>query len=191
VEQIKEKLIDNFHRITLETYRIRESELLRIIVLIGMPIYGYLWLLIKLINHSIKIDSYWFVILTIACTILLAFGAVYLIVLSYNYRNLQYALSKIEKEYTIEKILPPEWNIINNIDKMKWLDFLPELYKCIFYFDIVVIIGIMILGVIGPLGVYKKDSIYYFLIFLGLEFFIIFFIYKKYFQKIKCRIKTL
>lgn len=153
-EQLKDtelQILAAYHKIILEAMRSREEAILKFLALFGLPITGYIWLLLNYENPAIRIVG-----AAIGTVVLLMFGACYVLTLSYNYRYLQVLTTRAERKLgaynpppykeqlsdIFKDIMPKEWDLtITKVEKWQLWNFglAPEMFKVMLWLSLFLI----------------------------------------------------
>ncbi|TET39242.1 MAG: hypothetical protein E3J72_00945 [Planctomycetota bacterium] len=135
----QEEILREFYKILLESMRTREQALLRFLALFGAPIAGYIWILVhhNQTKSDINISNAGLLAAALGTILIQILGAIYILALSYNFRSMQIACDKIEKEFNIVDKMPKGWRLTRErIGKWGLLDFAPEMFKVILFFPL-------------------------------------------------------
>jgi len=147
MEKMDDKeVLKDYHLALLECMRQREGAMLNFCGVLITALGGFAWALHY--NSNLLLFSS----VSLICILILAWGAMSALCLSYHHRCFQKVMSKIERKICLKDFLPPKWNVPEDKTFSLW-EFLPEIYRWhIICFSFIIILITSIL-------VYKKFSI--------------------------------
>ena len=147
---MKEKVLQDMHRLFLEALRHREQDIIRFLAILGPALAGYIWLLKNYKNC--RFDDHVFTAGTIGILFILFVGAWYSVALGYNFRYVTMQIAKLDSCLNINRYILKGWprkvsdfkeRYYCKIIKKPWCT-PPEIIKIFWYIFIFLIIAISI-----------------------------------------------
>ncbi len=150
------------------------AEILKFLAIIAPSLAAFGFSINQFMSPGSSVPTSYFVFVTFAVLIVLGWGAIYVLTLSYRFQYLRFIVSKIESAYELTNFMPDSFKPKRMARKEKLtLEMLPEIMKVHFFFFSVSIVIIVIASSLLLNDFLWRVSIPLFgLLFLGFIYFL-------------------